>query len=68
MSNQVLEKWNELKTLVEHNETDVLKNANGNASAGVRARHGLRLLQKKAAALVKETLEADKTAKAAKKA
>lgn len=64
--NDILNDWKELKTLVEANEIDVMKNANGNASAGVRARHGLRLLQKKAAALVKVTLAHDKDLKESK--
>ena len=34
----ILDKWNELKILVESIELDVHKNADGNASAGVRAR------------------------------
>ena len=43
MANQLLEKWSELKVLVESLELDMHKHANGNASAGVRARRGLRL-------------------------
>jgi hypothetical protein len=66
MKTNVLDQWKELKTLVEANEIDVMKNANGNASAGVRARHGLRLLQKKAAELVKTTLAHDKNLKESK--
>ena len=42
----------------------VHKNANGNASAGVRARKGLRLLKQSAADLVKLTVDRDKTKKA----
>ena len=38
--------WTELKVLVESIEKDVVKNANGNKSAGVRARKGLRTLKK----------------------
>lgn len=56
MSDNTLEAWNEIKTLVESLDADVRKNANGNASAGVRARKGLRLLKTKASALVKVTL------------
>jgi hypothetical protein len=41
----------------------VNKNANGNASAGVRARKGLRTLKLKAAELTKVTIEAEKTRK-----
>ena len=53
-------KWEEIKTLVASLETDVAKNANGNASAGVRARRGLRLLKNEAASLVKTSLDLQK--------
>tara|TARA_B100001123_G_scaffold437566_2_gene570075 strand:- start:20569 stop:20751 length:183 start_codon:yes stop_codon:yes gene_type:complete len=56
----ILEKWNEIKVLVESLDLDVHKNAGGNASAGVRARKGLRLLKKEAADLVKITLSTEK--------
>ena len=56
----ILEKWNEIKVLVEILDLDVHKNAGGNASAGVRARKGLRLLKKEAADLVKITLSTEK--------
>lgn len=56
----VLAKWNELKTIVESVDLDVHKNANGNASAGVRARKGLRSLKTVAAELVKLTISAEK--------
>ena len=56
----LLEQWTELKTLVESLELDLLKNANGNKSAGVRARKGLRLLKQKSAELVKSSLLEDK--------
>jgi len=49
-------KWQELKELVDSLETDVMKNAGGNAAAGTRARKGLRTLKKQAADLVKLTL------------
>ncbi|MCH2669360.1 MAG: histone H1 [Gammaproteobacteria bacterium] len=49
-------KWQELKELVDSLETDVMKNAGGNAAAGTRARKGLRSLKKQAADLVKLTL------------
>ena len=65
MSN-IINKWEELKTLVESIDLDVNKNAGGNASAGVRARKGLRLLKKEAAELVKMTVDADKERKASK--
>jgi hypothetical protein len=59
----ISEKWNELKLLVESLENDVAKNASGNASAGVRARRGLRLLKTEAAELVKLTLAVEKSKK-----
>ena len=59
----ITEKWNELKLLVESLENDVAKNVGGNASAGVRARRGLRLLKTEAAELVKLTLAVEKSKK-----
>jgi len=65
MSTEIItEKWHEIKVLVESLEQDVAKNSNGNSSAGVRARRGLRLLKKEASDLVKLTLEAEKARKA----
>lgn len=49
-------KWEEIKTLVASLETDVSKNASGNAAAGTRARKGLRQLKREAGDLVKLTL------------
>jgi len=63
MNNDVLVKWEELKQLVEALELDVAKNARGVASAGVRARKGLRALQGKSKELVKLTIELEKKAK-----
>ena len=65
MSN-ILNKWEDLKILVESIDLDVNKNAGGNASAGVRARKGLRLLKKEAAELVKLTVDSDKERKASR--
>ncbi len=59
----VLDKWKELKLIVESIDLDVHKNAGGNASAGVRARKGLRSLKSVAADLVKLTIESEKTEK-----
>ena len=59
-NNNVLDKWNEIKVIVESLELDVHKNASGNQSAGVRARKGLRLLKNKSHLLVKSMLEARK--------
>jgi hypothetical protein len=55
-NNNVVTKWNELKTLVENIEDDVQKNANGNKAAGTRARKGLRTLKNTATELVRLTL------------
>lgn len=60
---EVLTKWDELKTIVESIDLDVRKNAQGNASAGVRARKGLRALKTAAGELVKVTLSSEKSAK-----
>lgn len=56
MTNNVTNKWEELKALVESLENDVQKNAGGNKAAGTRARKGLRTLKTTAAELVKLTL------------
>jgi len=63
MSEELTAKWAELKTLVESLELDVLKQANGNASAGVRARRGLRLLKNEVADLVRVSLATEKSRK-----
>ena len=60
---QIVDKWNQIKTLVESLDLDVHKNANGNASAGVRARKGLRSLKNAAAELVKTTITEEKSRK-----
>ena len=61
----ITETWNKVKTIVESMDLDIQKNASGNASAGVRARRGLRLLKKEAAALIKSMVETEKSRKAA---
>ncbi len=63
MASNILDQWNEIKTLVESLDLDVVKNASGNASAGVRARRGLRLLKSKSSELVKKTIEEEKARK-----
>ena len=60
---KTLDKWNEIKVLVEALELDLHKNASGNASAGVRARKGLRALKKEAGDLVKLTISEEKAKK-----
>ncbi len=56
MINNVADKWQELKLLVESLEEDVQKNASGNKAAGTRARKGLRTLKSTASELVRLTL------------
>jgi hypothetical protein len=60
---QILDNWNEIKVLMESIDLDVNKNASGNASAGVRARKGLRVLKNSAAELVKLTILEEKARK-----
>lgn len=55
-----LELWEELKVLVESVELDMVKNINGNKSAGLRVRKGLRLVKQKTTDLVKTSLESDR--------
>jgi|TARA_A100001011_G_scaffold379298_1_gene445140 hypothetical protein len=59
-TDNILDQWEEIKTLVESLELDVHKNARGNKSAGVRARRGLRDLKTRAADLVRTTISAEK--------
>ena len=63
MSVNILDKWSEIKVLIESIDLDVHKNANGNASAGVRARRGLRALKKESADLVRLTIQGEKERK-----
>tara|TARA_A100001011_G_C14109497_1_gene756344 strand:+ start:54 stop:236 length:183 start_codon:yes stop_codon:yes gene_type:complete len=49
-------KWEEIKETVSALETDVMKNASGNAAAGTRARKVLRSLKQDIGDLVKLTL------------
>lgn len=48
--------WEEIRILVESMDIDVRKSAQGNSSAGIRARKGLRLLKIKSAELVKASI------------
>ena len=58
---QLTERWSELKVLIESLELDMLKSSNGNKSAGVRVRKGLREVKKQASELVKISLESSKS-------
>lgn len=57
----LLDRWEELVTLIESMDLDVRKNAvKGNHSAGLRARRGLRLLKKLTHELLMKSVEEDK--------
>jgi|TARA_B100000035_G_scaffold224613_1_gene193104 hypothetical protein len=60
LNESLLSQFEELKLLVETLQTDVVKNAQGNKSAGIRARKGLREAKKLASTIVKTSLESDK--------
>lgn len=60
--------WDELKATVLATELDILKNADGNVSAGVRARRGLRMLRTKVTDMVKVLKKEDQEKKAERKA
>lgn len=51
--NPILEKWDEIKYIMEVIEYDVLKNARGVRAAGLRSRKGLRLLKKRVIELIR---------------
>ena len=61
MNESLIEHFEELKVLVETLQKDVVKNSQGNKSAGVRARKGLRQVKKMATDIVRLSLETDKT-------
>ena len=61
MNENLLEQFEELKVLVETLQKDVVKNSQGNKSAGVRARKGLRQGKKMATDIVRLSLETDKS-------
>lgn len=61
VNENLLEQFEELKVLIESIQTDVVKNSQGNKSAGVRARKGLRAVKKVATEIVKSSLDSDKT-------
>jgi len=56
----LIDKYEELKVLVESMELDVHKSASGNKSAGVRIRKGLRVLKRQASDFVRASLESSK--------
>ena len=61
INQELIDQYEELKVLIETLQTDVVKNSQGNKSAGVRARKGLRQVKKMASDIVKVSLETDKS-------
>jgi len=61
VNESLIEHFEELKVLVETLQKDVVKNSQGNKSAGVRARKGLRQIKKMATDIVRLSLETDKS-------
>ena len=60
MDEALIERFEELLTLVESLRTDVVKHSGGNKSAGLRVRRGLRDAKKLASDLVRESIELNK--------
>jgi hypothetical protein len=60
MSQSLVEKFEELLTLVESLRSDVVKQVSGNKTAGIRVRRGLRDAKKMAADIVKDSLDTSK--------
>ena len=60
LNEALISQYEELKVLIETLQTDVVKNAQGNKSAGVRARKGLRQAKKMASEIVKTSLDSGK--------
>ena len=61
MNNELLDQYETLRTLVESLQRDIVKHSQGNKSAGVRVRKGLREAKKIASELVKTSLTSDKS-------
>lgn len=60
MNDNLIENFEQLMTLVESLRGDVVKHSQGNKSAGLRVRRGLRDAKKMASELVKDSLELSK--------
>ena len=60
MDNELLDQYETLRTLIESLHRDVVKHSQGNKSAGLRVRKGLRETKKIASDLVRTSLESAK--------
>jgi hypothetical protein len=63
MTDDMLRLWSEIRELVDTVSVDIRKNISGNASAGVRARKGLRVIKSKSSELTKLSLALGKQRK-----
>ena len=63
MNDKLLEQYEELKTLVESLQIDLVKNASGNKSAGARARKALLEMTKTGKELRKKIQDIKNTSK-----
>lgn len=61
VNQELLAQFEEFKLLVESLETELVKNAGGNKTAGVRVRKGLREAKKLASTIVKTSLDMSKS-------
>lgn len=60
---KIIVDWEAIQLLIEEADLDVRKNANGNSSAGLRARKAFRTLRTRLAELTRVTIAADKERK-----
>jgi hypothetical protein len=60
MDNELLDQYETLRTLIESLNRDIIKHSQGNKSAGLRVRKGLRETKKLASDLVRTSLESSK--------
>tara|TARA_Y100000287_G_scaffold107116_1_gene85865 strand:- start:624 stop:812 length:189 start_codon:yes stop_codon:yes gene_type:complete len=60
MNEEIVSQFETIKVMIESLQPDVVKNSQGNKSAGVRARKGLREVKKLVSELVKASLSSDK--------
>lgn len=59
-NNEIVAKWNALKSLVESMEIDIYKNVYGCVAAGSRCRRGLRKIRELSKQMSRSMIKADK--------
>lgn len=59
-TNRIASLWDDIKTMIREMDMDVIRNAKGNNSAGVRTRRNLRDVRKLMNDLLMITLEVDR--------